>query len=125
MLLCCITLSSSRKTNTSSRRSKKDLWHRCRGGLRSSQDIPSTHHKLSSLVLHYFPFATCFPLPHFTLAVLFALSFPFASFSLASCFLVCWIACLSRWLKIILNYLTFPIPTIMILLALYCSSYRC
>ena len=32
-LLCCITLSSSRKTNTSSRRSKKDFWRRCRGGL--------------------------------------------------------------------------------------------
>ena len=39
-------------------------------------------------------------------------------FSLASCLLVCWIACLSRWLKIILNCVTFPIPTTMILLAL-------
>ena len=58
MLLCCITLSSSRKTNASSRRSKKDFWRRCRGGLRSSQDIPSTHHKLSSLALHYLPFAS-------------------------------------------------------------------
>ena len=26
---CCITLSSSRKTNASSRHSKKDFWHRC------------------------------------------------------------------------------------------------
>ena len=33
------------------------------------------------------------PLHHFTLAILFALSFTFASFSLASCVLVCWIAC--------------------------------
>ena len=39
--------------------------------------------------LHYLPFVSRFPLPHFTLAVLFALSFPFASFSLASCVLVC------------------------------------
>ena len=53
-LLCCITLSSSRKTNASSIRSKKDFWRRCRGGLRLSQDIPSTHHKLISLALHYF-----------------------------------------------------------------------
>ena len=74
MLLCCITLSSSRKTNASSRHSKKDFWCRCRGGLLSSQDIPSTHHKLLSLALHYLPFASCFPLPYFTLAVLFALS---------------------------------------------------
>ena len=68
--------------------------------------------------LHYLPFASRFPLPHFTLAILFALSFPFASFLLASCLLVCWIACLSRWLKIILNCVTSPIPTTMIFLAL-------
>ena len=55
------------------------FWRRCRGGIRSSQDIPSTHHKLLSLALHYLPFASRFPLPHFTLAILFALSFPFAS----------------------------------------------
>ena len=30
----------------------------------SSQDIPSTHNKLSSLALHYFPFASHLPLPH-------------------------------------------------------------
>ena len=76
---CCITLSSSRKTNVSSRRSKKDFWRRCRGGLRSSQGILSTHHKLISLALHYLPFASRFPLPHFTIAVLFALSFPISS----------------------------------------------
>ena len=106
------------KTNACSRGSKKDFWRHCRGGLHSSQDIPSTHHKLISLALHYFPFASRFPLPHFTLAVLFALFFPFASFLLTSCLLVCWIACLSRRLKIIPNYVTLPIPTIMISLAL-------
>ena len=63
------------KPTQCSRGSKKDFWHRCRGGLRSSQDIPSTHHKLLSLALHYLPFASCFPLPHFTFAVLFALFF--------------------------------------------------
>ena len=61
-----------RKTNACSRGSKKDFWRRCQGGLRSSQDIPSTHHKLLSLALHYLPFASRFPLPHFTFAILFA-----------------------------------------------------
>ena len=90
------------KTNACSRGSKKDFWRRCRGGLRqaksrfdlaatshfwrrcrgylrTSQDIPSTHHKLLSLALHYLPFASRFPLPHFTFDVLFALSFPISS----------------------------------------------
>ena len=76
------------KTNTCSRGSKKDFWRRCRGGLHQvksrfdlppmcgflallpgrstpSQDIPSTHHKLFSLALHYLPFASRFSLPHF------------------------------------------------------------
>ena len=55
--------------------------------------------------LHYLPFASRFPLPHFILAILFALSFPISSlfrlpsssplsFSLAFfCLLVCWITC--------------------------------
>ena len=77
-----------RKTNACSRGSKKDFWRRCRGGLRTSQDKPSTHNKPLSLALHYLPFALRFPLPHFTLAVSFALFFPFASFSLASCVVV-------------------------------------
>ena len=106
------------KTNTCSRGSKKDFWRCCRGDLRSSQDIPSTHHKLFSPALHYLSFASRFPLPHFTLAILFALSFPFASFSLAFCLLVCWIACLSRWLKMLPNCVISPIPIIMISLAL-------
>src|SRR3954464_12053469 len=96
-----------------SRGSKKNFWRRCRG-VYAKVNIPSTHHNSLSLALHYLPFASRFPLPHFTLAVLFALSFLFAFFSLASYLLVCWIACLSRWLKIIQNYVTLPIPTIMI-----------
>ena len=71
------------KPTQCSRGSKKDFWRRCWEGLRSIQDIPSTQHKFISLALHYLPFASRFPLPHFTIAVLFALSFPFASFSLA------------------------------------------
>ena len=76
------------KPTRCSRGIKKDFRCRCRGGLRQvksrfdppltcqflaslpgrstpSQDIPSTHHKLSSLALHYSPFACHFPLPHF------------------------------------------------------------
>ena len=61
--LCCITLSSSRKTNASSRRSKKDFWRRCRGGLRSSQDIPSTHHKPISHAFTLFTICLSFSSP--------------------------------------------------------------
>ena len=49
--------------------------------------VPIT--KSSPSHLHYLPFASCFPLPHFTLAVLFALSFPISSlFRLPFCLLV-------------------------------------
>ena len=102
------------KTNACSRGSKKDFWRHCRGGytklsqdlisrqraisgavageIASSQDIPSTHHKLLYLALHYLPFDSRFPLPHFTLAVLFALSLYPPSLSLFASFrpfLVC------------------------------------
>ena len=83
------------KPTQCSRGSKKDFWRRCREDSRqvkSSQDIPSTHHKLLSLALHYLPFASRFPLPHSTLAVLFAPSVLFASFLarfLFSCVLDC------------------------------------
>ena len=100
MLLCCITLSSPRKTNASSRHSKKDFWRRCQGGLRSSQDIPSTHHKLISLAFTLF--AICLPFsspplhpcrfirPLFPNLLSFPLAFFFLSLSLAFfCLLVC------------------------------------
>ena len=95
-LLCCITLSSSRKTNASSRRSKKDFWRRCRGVLRSSQDISSTHHKLISLAFTLFAICLSFSSPPLHpcrfIRPLFPnllLPFPFAVF----CLLVCWITC--------------------------------
>ena len=53
------------KPTQCSRGSKKDFWRRCRGNLRTSQDIPSTYQKLVSHTLHYLPFASLFPLPHF------------------------------------------------------------
>ena len=51
------------KTNACSRGSKKDFWHRCWGGLRSSQDIPSTHHKLISLAFTLFAICLSFSSP--------------------------------------------------------------
>ena len=118
MLLCCIIPSSSGKKQRSAQEVARRISGAVAGEVYTKVNIPSTHHKPLSPALHYLPFASRFPLPHFTLAVLFSLSFSFASFSLAFCLLVCWIACLSRWLKIIPNYVTLPIPTIMISLAL-------
>ena len=117
MLLCCITLSSSRENQCRAQEVARKISGAVAGEVYAKFNIPSTHHKPLSPALHYLPFASRFPLPHFTLAVLFALTFSFASFSLAFCLLVCWIACLSRWLKIILNCVTLPIPTTMIFLA--------
>ena len=93
-LLCCITLSSSRENQRKcSRGSKKDFWHRCRG-VYAKVNTPSTHHKPLSPALHYLPFASRFPLPHFTLVILFAL-FPFVfSFALMS-----YLARLLVWLE--------------------------
>ena len=52
----------------------------------SSYQVPITNSSPSRL--HYLPFASRFPLPHFTLAILFALSFPiFSSLFFACLFL--------------------------------------
>src|SRR3954463_4266107 len=89
-------------------------------------NIPSTHHNpyLSHYISCHLPFvflSPTSPLPFYSPSLSQSPSpslFPFAFFSLAFCLLVCWIACLSRWLKIIPNCVTSPIPTIMIYLAL-------
>ena len=88
---------------------------------KSTYQVPITYPYLPHYIICHFPLI--FLSPQFTLAVLFALSlYPpslFASFCpLAFCLLVCYFACLSRWLKIILNCRTSSIPTTMILLAL-------
>ena len=44
---CCIIPSSSGKTNASSRRSKKDFWHRCRGVYAKSQHTKYPSQSLS------------------------------------------------------------------------------
>ena len=120
MLLCCIIPSSLGKTNTSSRHSKKDFWRRFRGVYAKSQYTKYPSQSLS-LALHYFPFASRFPLPPIhpchlirplSLSSLsICLFFPFAF-----CLLVCWIACLSRWLKTAVTCVVFAMPTIPVLL---------
>ena len=62
-----------------SRGSKKNFWHHCRGGSHKQVNHTKYPSQSLSLALHYLPFASRFPLPHFTLAVLFALSFPISS----------------------------------------------
>ena len=123
MLLCCITLSSSRENQRSAQEVARRISGAVAGEVYAKVNIPSTHHNPLSPALHYLPFSSRFPLPHFTLAVLFALSLSIPPLYLpllpiCSCLLMCWIACLSRWLKIIPNCVTLPIPTIMISLAL-------
>ena len=54
--------------------------------------VPITNSSPSHL--HYLPFASHFPLPHFTLAVLFALSFPISSSLSRLHSLVCLFACI-------------------------------
>ena len=95
MLLCCITLSSLRENQLSA----QEVARRISGAVAGEIYAKSRHTKypsqLLSFALHYFPFASRFPLPHFTLAILFALSFPFV-FSVA---LMSYLARLYVWLK--------------------------
>ena len=74
MLLCCITLSSSRENQHSAQEVARRISGAVAGEVYAKVNIPSTHHKPLSPALHYLPFASRFPLPHFTLVVLFALS---------------------------------------------------
>ena len=77
--------------------------------------VPITNSSPSHYIIFHLPLV--FLSPHFTLVILFALSFPIFSLSLA--FLcACVLDCLSRWLKIILNCVISPISTTMIFLAL-------
>ena len=106
-----------------SRGSKKNFWRRCRG-VCAKVNIPSTHHNpyLSHYISCHLPLvflSPTSPLPFYSPSLSILPLSLFASFCPFSfCLLVSWIACLSRWLKIILNCVTSPIPTTMILLAL-------
>ena len=74
-LLCCITLSSSRENQRSAQEVARRISGAVAGEVYAKVNIPSTHHKPLSPTLHYLPFASHFPLPHFTLAVFFTLFF--------------------------------------------------
>ena len=118
MLLYCITLSSSRENQ----RTAQELPRRISGSVAGEvfAQVKTYQVPITTLTLRITLFAIClsFSSPPLHPCRFIRPLFPFASFSLASCLLVCWIACLSRWLKIILNCVTFPIPTTMIFLAL-------
>ena len=116
------------KPTQCSRASKKDFLRRCRGDLRQ---VKTYQVPITTLILHITLFAIClsFSSPplhpcHFIRPLFLSpsLSVHLLFFNLpllpVSCFLVCWIACLSRWLKILLNCVTLLIPTTMISLAL-------
>ena len=84
----------------------------------SKSTIPSIHRNpyLSHYIICHLPLvflSPTSPLPFYSPSL-----FSVCLFLPVSCLLVCWIACLSRWLKIILNCVTSPIPTITISLAL-------
>ena len=89
------------KTNACSRGSKKNFW-RCCQGVFPKVNIPSPHHNpyLTHYIICHLPLVFLSPTSPLSF---YSPSLLFASFSLlASCLLVCWIACLTRWLKIIL-----------------------
>ena len=83
------------KPTQCSRGGKKDFWRRCRGGLRSSQDIPSTHHKLISLAFTLFSICLSFSSPPLHPCRFICPLFPNLSLSLSLVFLC---ACLPLWL---------------------------
>ena len=118
MLLYCITLSSSRENQ----RSAQEVARRISGAVAEESTHKSRHTKYPSQTL--IPCTTLFAIClSFSSPPLHPCRFirPLCSVCLflpVSCLLVCWIACLSRWLKIIPNCVTLPIPTKMILLAL-------
>ena len=145
-LLCCITLSSSRENQRSAQevarrisgavageayaRSRQDLTPDNEpflaplpGSLRKSQH---TKYPSQTLISRIKLFAICLSFsspPLHPCRFIRPLSPSSSSFSIClllpvSCLLVCWIACLPRWLNIILNCVTLPIPTTMIFLAL-------
>ena len=92
MLLCYITLSSSRENQRSAQEVARRISGAVAGEVYAKVNIPSTHHKPLSPALHYLPFASRFALPHFTLAVLLALSLRPPSLTLFASFcpfLVC------------------------------------
>ena len=136
-LLCCITLSSSRKKPTQAQKVARRISGVVAGEVytKPSRDLSPANVRISRAVAgeiyaqvktYQVPITNSYPshyiICHLPLVFLsptsplpfYSPTFPFPSFSLASFLLVCWIACLSWWLKTILNCVTLPIPTTMV-----------
>ena len=124
MLLYCITLSSSRENQ----RSAQEVARRIFGAVAWEIYAKLRHTKYPSqlLILRITLFAVCHsfssPPLHPCRFIHPLFPFPFSFFNLSLLLLrlfACVLDCLLiTWLKIILNCVTLPIPTIMILLAL-------
>ena len=96
MLLCCITLSSWREYNASSRSSKMNFWRRCPGGLCKSH-ITSTYHKPLSFTLHFCLSFSSPPLhPCRFICPSSAVCLSFAFFLFACVLLACLSSCLAH-----------------------------
>ena len=79
-LLCCITLSSSMEKPTQAQEVARRISGAVVGEVFAqvkTYQVPITNSSPSHL--YHLPCASHFPLPHFTLAVLFAISFPISS----------------------------------------------
>ena len=105
LLLCCITLSSSRKNQRKLKRQQKDFWRRCWGG--SSQELIQVSVANSSLAFNFLPL------------VFLSLTSEKQKFTKKFAFFVCVLVCLlkSPWLKTP-NFVTSRILIINILLVL-------
>ena len=117
MLLCFITLSSSRENQRSAQEVARRISGTVAGEIYAqvkTYQVPITNSSPSHYIICHLPLVFLSP----TSPLPFYSPFFVRLFLLDSCLLVCWIDCLSRWLKIILNCVISPIPTIMISLAL-------
>ena len=120
MLLCCITLSSSRENQHSAQEVARRISGAVAGEVYAqvkTYQVPIKNSSPSHYIICHSPLvflSPTSPLPFYSALFcrLFSVHFFFACLLCA-----CVLDCLSRWLKIILNCVIFPIPTTMIFLA--------
>ena len=106
------------KTNASSRGSKKDFWRRCWGDIRQVKpyQVPIINSSPLHYIIRHSPLVFLSPTSKtiFENLCLFFAPLSFVSFCLLLVCLCVGLIALSRWLKIILNCVTFPTPTTII-----------